>query len=213
MAFRLPSLLPQENKFSVLLSEMARQASACAKELDVFVKTDVLAERQRAALAISEYRSQAKKHAAQMTQALCQTFVTPFDREDIQEFSSLLYSVTKIIEKVKDRMEMHGLDLKKGDFIPQVDLIVETSNATLDLVSDLLAKRAGKEIERRVTTLYDIEHKGDLVLAELLVTLFNSDAKARELILHKDIYDMLEKVIDRYRDAGGVALQMALKYL
>ena len=54
--------------------------------------------------------------------------------------------------------------------------------------------------------------KGDLMLGELLVSLFNEGHTVRDLILRKDIYDMLEKVIDRYRDAAGVALRIVLKH-
>lgn len=213
MSFKLPSFLPQENKFNALLSSLTEEALTCATELEIFICTADEKERENASQTISKCRENAKVIAAHMTQALCQTFVTPFDREDIQDFSSLLYRIPKIIEKTKDRIEMYGLNLQKGDFIPQVQLIAETSKSTSTLVSELIAKRGGKQIQQRVTTLYDLEHKGDLVLSQLLVNLFNSDANPRELILHKDIYDLLEKVIDLYRDAGGVALRMALKYL
>ena len=43
-------------------------------------------------------------------------------------------------------------------------------------------------------------------------TIFTHENDMKELILRKDIYDMLEKVIDRYRDAAGVALQIVLKH-
>ncbi|HEY0901827.1 MAG TPA: hypothetical protein VGD95_06860, partial [Micavibrio sp.] len=60
--------------------------------------------------------------------------------------------------------------------------------------------------------LQELENKGDAILSELLVELFKGDNDARDLILRKDIYDMLEKVVDRYRDAASVALQIVLKH-
>lgn len=47
----------------------------------------------------------------------------------------------------------------------------------------------------------------------MLVSLFEDDSSdIRNLILRKDIYDMLEKVLDRYRDAAGIALQIVFKH-
>ena len=210
--FKLPSLLPKENKFCGILEQLAVQASACAHHLKTFVESAGEAERAKAAQAISNSRGQAKALAAAMTEELCRTFVTPFDREDIQDIASDLYKIPKTIEKVKDRMAMHGLAHDKGDFLRQIDLIVQEAEAMESMVRDLVAGRNGQQVQERIAFLYDLEHKGDAILGELLVSLFKGGGNARDLILRKDIYDMLEKIIDRYRDAAGVALQMVLKH-
>ena len=57
-----------------------------------------------------------------------------------------------------------------------------------------------------------MEAHGDEVLGQLLKNLFKGDRDVRDLILRKDVYDMLEKVLDRYRDASAVALQIVLKH-
>ena len=54
-----------------------------------------------------------------------------------------------------------------------------------------------------VDLLRELESKGDVILSELLATLFRDENDMKELILRKDIYDMLEKVVDRYRDAAA----------
>ena len=73
-------------------------------------------------------------------------------------------------------------------------------------------RQAKAQMKEKVATLQDMELKGDAILGELLVTLFNEGHSTRDLILRKDIYDMLEKVLDRYRDAADVALQIVLKH-
>lgn len=210
--FKFPSFLPKEGKFCVLLEQLAVQASACARHLKTFVESKNEAERNRAGQSISDSRAEAKKLAAEMTRELCRTFVTPFDREDIQDISSDLYKIPKTIEKVKDRMSMHGLALDKGDFSRQIELIVQESEAMEAMVRDLARGQNSQQVQDKVALLYDLEHKGDAILGELLVSLFKNSNDARDLILRKDIYDMLEKIIDRYRDAAGIALQMVLKH-
>jgi uncharacterized protein Yka (UPF0111/DUF47 family) len=143
---------------------------------------------------------------------LCRSYITPFDRDDIQDFAAALYKIPKIMEKVKERMDLHGLAGEGRDFLRQVDVIVEEASAMDDIVKNLIRKPDSRRVQDKVSVLYDLEHKGDSILGELLATLFDEHTEARDLILRKDIYDMLEKVIDRYRDAAGVALQIVLKH-
>jgi hypothetical protein len=81
-----------------------------------------------------------------------------------------------------------------------------------EIVEALTRKGAAKKIVEKVEELHALESSGDEVLGRLLHTLFTGKQDVRELILRKDIYDMLEKVLDRYRDASAVALQIVLKH-
>ena len=161
---------------------------------------------------ITNCRMQSKTVMNAMTDALCRSFITPFDREDIQNFSQNLYRIPKMIEKAIQRMELHGLAGAKTDFSRQVDLIIEEAKVMEDIVDDLIHKRNTKKVMERVTLLHDLEQKGDDVLQELLASLFTEERGVKDLLLRKDIYDMLEKVIDCYRNAAAVALQIVLKY-
>ena len=210
--FKLPNLMPKEDKFCVILEQLALQAGACAVHLKAFVEAPSEGSRNDSAIALSNARNEAKKLAADMTLQLCRTFVTPFDREDLQDIAADLYKIPKTIEKVKDRIAMHGIALDRGDFVRQINLIVEESEAMKDMVKELTHGKNTKQVQEKITLLYDLEQKGDEILSELLVTLFRDSTDPRDLILRKDIYDMLEKIIDRYRDAAGIALQMVLKH-
>ena len=82
-----------------------------------------------------------------------------------------------------------------------------------DMVRELTSGHSDSaRILQKVNVLHDLENKGDAALGELLSALFKNYTEARDLILRKDIYDMQEKVIDRYRDAAAVALQIVLKH-
>lgn len=202
------NFLPKENKFNELLKDLAAQAALCAHHLQNFVQTGDAG----AADAITVARNRAKDITSVMTRELCMTFVTPFDREDIQDISDNLYRIPKTIEKVKERLQMHDMGDKRDDFLPQIELIVREAEAMEAMVADLVSGHNGQKVQDKVALFYDLENKGDIILGELLKSLFDKNLDARELILRKDIYDMLEKIIDRYRDAAGVALQMVLKH-
>lgn len=211
--FKLPFLKPKDNKFCVLLEGLSTHARACAVHLKSFVESPDAAEQAKAGEAITAARRQSKELTAQITAELCRTYITPFDREDIQDIANDLYKIPKTIEKIKDRVSTHGISSVKGDFSRQIDVIVQEAEAMEEMVKELIKPgHDDKRIFAKARQLQELENKGDAILSELLVELFRNNTDARDLILRKDIYDMLEKVVDRYRDAAGVALQIVLKH-
>jgi uncharacterized protein Yka (UPF0111/DUF47 family) len=56
------------------------------------------------------------------------------------------------------------------------------------------------------------EGEADKVMVALIKDLYNGPYDAKELIILKDLYEMVEKVVDRCRDAGNVVVQIVLKY-
>jgi len=60
--------------------------------------------------------------------------------------------------------------------------------------------------------LQAIEGDADKLELEVLHDLFHGDYNAKHIIFLRDLYDLLEKVIDRCRDAGNIILQVVLKY-
>jgi hypothetical protein len=60
--------------------------------------------------------------------------------------------------------------------------------------------------------LQAIEGDADKLELQLLRELYHGDYSAKHVIFLRDLYELLEKVIDRCRDAGNVILQVVLKY-
>jgi uncharacterized protein Yka (UPF0111/DUF47 family) len=205
-------LMPREEKFYVLLEKLAVQARVSAHHLKSYIESKNIEEKSAAATALHECRTEAKKLSFEVTEQLCLTYITPFDREDIQDISADLYRITKLIEKVYERLSLHKMEVNRGDFSRQVNLIVQEASIMENMVHDLITGAGADKILKQADALRDLENEGDVVLSELLGELFRNTTEARELILRKDIYDLLEKVIDAYRDLAGIALQIVLKY-
>lgn len=204
-------LLPSEGKFYRYLEQLAAEAHTSAVHLKTFVENKDPRTRAEAGRAITSCRAQAKKLSSEVTQELCLTFVTPFDREDIQQFASYLYKITKTIEKVREYLDIHDMhDI--NDLPRQIDLILQEADAMTSMVQALIKGGKPQQIIEKATLLDGLENKGDAILSELLVNLMKDTKDVRRMILRKDVYDLLERVIDGYRDAAGIALQIALKH-
>lgn len=209
---KLLNFLPQEEKFDRMLRDLATEATTSVHYLQVLVMSHDPAEVEASGAAITKAKAQAKRVFEKMTAEVCRTFITPFDREDIQALGLELYHVPKMVEKIKDRILLHRLRPANGDFIRWVDIIERQSQAMGELIHCLTHNRRQRVIYKKHAALHELEDQGDTLLGELLAELFNRTDDARELILRKDTYEMLEDITDYYRDAANVALQIMLKH-
>lgn len=206
------SFFPKEDKFLKLLEELYTDVYCSAVHFKEFVEAGDEDQRRIAADKVMDARSRSKITSSTITAELCRSFITPFDREDVQDLGDILYKIPKIIEKAKDRLLMHEMTAESGDFLRQADLIVQEATVMKSLMEGLIRGKGGSEVIEKVTMLHDLEQKGDEVRNELILSLFKSDRDPKDIILRRDIYDMLEKVVDRFRDVAGVAMQIVLKH-
>lgn len=205
------SFFPKEDKFFNLLGKLSTDVHQSAVFFKEFIDSKTPTEMQAALAKVQTVRTQSKLTSSQISEELCRSFITPFDREDIQEISNILYKIPKIIEKVTERITMHEMSIVGGDFAHQAELIMQEATAMTKLMNALMSKGTEGVLES-VDLLKDLELKGDKVRNELIVALFKSNLDIKEIILRRDIYDMLEKVVDRFRDVATVALQIVLKH-
>ena len=207
--FSIQKFFGRDDKFFDLLESSADEARASvdllikmlrstdpAKQLDEFVLT----------------RRKEKRIAQQITEELCQTFVTPLEREDIEALSSALYKIPKTAEKFGERLLIGREHLHGVDFAPQVKLLEQSTETVVAMVRLL---RAGvnldkaKELNNR---LHYFEGEADKLMLQLLRELYTGKPDAVCAIIQRDLYELLEKVIDRCRDVGNVVFQITLKH-
>lgn len=207
------NFLPREDKFHKLLKDLENQANISARLMKNVVehRNDGEAIHQ-ASEGIYQAKKDAKKVMEVLTQEICRTLVTPFDREDIQHFASTLYGIPKMIAKITDRMITHDIHPFNGDFNKFADIIVREAEAMASVVQELSGKLNSKTVHAKAAILHELEDQGDVVLGQLIASSFHDITDTRELILRKDIYEMMEDVTDLYRDAANVALQIILKH-
>ena len=97
------------------------------------------------------------------------------------------------------------------DFSKQIGLLERATDIVLELVKSL---RKGMDLEK-VKDLNDklqfLEGEADKHMMSLYKDLFSGKHEPLQVIVLKDLYELLEKVIDRCRDAGNVIAHIALK--
>ena len=204
-------IFPRDEKFFQLLERLTEEVCAASGHLSTLLTAPDETLRTQANANISTTKANAKTVSLDLTKELCTSFVTPLDREDIQSISDDLYKIPKTIEKIAERIQLHHLSGDQSDFAPQAELIVQEAAAVRALMHDLIGKGDRTKIPARAALLHELEHKGDEIRSKLIGDLFISERDVRDLLIRRDIYDLMEKVVDRFRDVASTAVQTVLK--
>lgn len=205
------SLFKRDDSFFTLLEASAAEARNCAallKDVLPHLGGDASAQLD----AIRQSRRKHKKLTQEMTEKLCRTFITPLDREDIESLSSALHKLPKTIEKIAERMVLCPVKFTSDIVSKQISLLDQGTVEVVNMVGGLRKKVSIEGIQELQDKLQHIEGDGDKMLMDLLRQLYNGKVEPMEVIILKDLYELLERAIDRCRDAGNVVFQVVLKY-
>lgn len=206
--FSLQKALGKDDRFFNLLEASAVEARASAQALTNFFQTP---GSQRSLDAFAQSRRKEKEINAEIVESLATQVMTMFEREDVEALAKALYKIPKTVEKIGERL------LLAPEFLEGVDLskpVAMLERATSILHVMVVAMREGAplaDMKRHNAELQRIEGDVDKIMTELSRELYRIKTDVGRALFLKDLYDLLERVTDRCRDAGNVIIQIVLK--
>ena len=206
--FSLQTIFGQGNQFYTLLEEAAVAAHDSAKALHAMLRDG--SDRQPALDAFKLARLRERETSDKISQALVDSFITPIEREDIEALGSALYKIPKQIEKFADRFSLATQHLEHIDFAPRAAMLEQASGVVVEMVKQLrhLKLEPMKALNDKLRTL---ENEADRLMLELYRDIYSGKLDPLQMFLLKEFFEILEKAIDRCREAGVVAYEIVLK--
>ena len=156
-------------------------------------------------------RRKEKKISEQISNELVKTFITGLEREDIEALARGLYRIPKAAEKLAERLVMAGHHLDGIDFSKQADMMTKATEAIHEMVKQLRDMDDMEKMKTFNDRLQLVEIEADKYMNELLRDLYGGKYDAIRAIVVRDIYELMEKIVDRCHDAGNVVMQIVLK--
>lgn len=206
--FSLQRLLGKENLFFELLEASAQEARNSVQTL---VKLNKALDQAGTLDEFAAARRKEKQITRKISEAVYTTFVTALEREDIEELSYTLNKIPKTIEKFAERVLLAPDQVRGADFTQQIRLLEKATGVVLQMVRSLRHGVNLDEIKQLNDELQQVEGEADSAIVLLYKELFSGRHDAIKVIVLKDLYELLEKVVDRCRDAGNVISHIALK--
>lgn len=211
MVFGL-NLLPQDNKFFELLiqtSELSNKSIHLLKDLTI---EDDREKSFLLARDIELCKQKAKEVTYEITERLCRALVTPFDHEDIHRLSRSLYRILKIAEKTQERLVAFQLRPFQNDFFKLTSNMVEASDVVHDLVKSLKKLKNSRPIHDKCALIHNIETNTDQLLTLLTIDLYQYENDFKKILIRREVYDLMESIVDRHRDVANIILEVVLKH-
>jgi uncharacterized protein len=203
---RALSLVPRERRFYDLFEQQAATLVEAADLLEqALVEVADLPTRQRE---IKDLEHQGDDLTHEIVRVLYQTFVTPFDREDIYELAAGLDDILDYIEEVADTTNLYGITTIPG---PARELARLLAQAVVQLEQAIGRLESGKGGGEYVIEVHRLEDVGDSVSRRAIAELFSDQHPPLEVIKLKDLYTLLEDALDRCEDVANVLEGITIK--
>jgi uncharacterized protein Yka (UPF0111/DUF47 family) len=205
--FSLQTIFGQGKQFYALLDEAADAAHASTRALHEMLREP---GREPSLDAFKLARQRERDASAKISQALVESFITPIEREDIEALGSALYKIPKQVERFADRYVLARHRLDGIDFAPRAAMLEKAAAVVVEMVKELRHLRL-EPMKQLNDKLRVIETEADRLILELHRDIYSGRLDAGEMFLLKEFFEILEKAIDRCREAGVVAYEIALK--
>ena len=206
--FSLQRLLGKEDKFFDLLEASAQESRTSVQALIRFMKN------QDELKTLDEFvmsRRKEKKINDEISEALCTTFVTALEREDIEALSVALYKIPKTMEKIGERILLAPHLFKGVDLTRQISMMEKSTDTLVTMIQELRKNVNLENIRSLNDKLQVLEGEGDKLILEELKKLYSGNHDGIKVVFLKDVFELIEKVFDRCRDAGNVINHIVLK--
>ena len=141
-------------------------------------------------------------------QRLNQTFVTPFDREDIIALASGLDDIVDFIEEVADFLGLYRIEASTEQAEHMASVLHE---ATRQINGAIPRLRSLQDIHHYTVEVNRLENEGDRILRVAVAALFNDGIDPMVVIRWKDIYERLEDAIDATETAVNIMEGIIIK--
>jgi hypothetical protein len=195
--------------FYDLLEASAEEARLSVQALSTLLSQNA-GDRSLDALILS--RRKDKQITEKIDEALCRTFVSDLEREDVEALANAIYRIPKTVEKIAERVIIAPDRVQGVDFSKHLKMMQEAADTVVAIVQELRKKLHLERVKDHSTKLQFIEGEADKLMLDMLRDLYSGKHDAVSVIYLKDLYDLMEKVYDRCRDAGNVVSHIVLKY-
>lgn len=199
-------LVPRDVKFFHMFADMASNLGDGARLLKQILSDFKDVEVRVQQLKDIEHRGDEMTH--NVLTKLNQTFITPFDREDIYRLASSLDDVLDFVYAAGVRLTMYKITSAPPAAAKLAELIVRQSEQLLHAVIGL--DKQDKVLDYCVE-INRLENEADAIARSAIAEVFEKETNPISLIKLKELYEVLETATDKAEDAANVLEGVVLK--
>ncbi len=199
--------MPREEKYFGLFNRLASHLSQAAQiQQQLFNDFD---NRVEYANQIKQIEHVCDELTHDIVRRLNKTFITPIDREDIHALATGLDDVVDAIDTTARRVVLYHLENPSEHARQMSDVLVRLVVKLEDAVNGLEA--GGERVLQDCVAIHTLESEADAYHHEAVGKLFSIETDPIYIIKMKEIYEKMERTIDRCEDLANVLEAIVLK--
>lgn len=211
IAKALSFLTPKEKKFYPMFEESAENLVKGAVLLNKYFLVSDKTEKEKILASIKEHEKAGDDITHKLYDELNKTFITPFDREDINKLNGSLDDVMDMINSFGQKVRNHPPKTESKYFLELSELILQATREIKTAIMELKNLKNPGKIMNACIRINEIENQADDIYHLALSDLFQNEKDAIELIKIKDMLTSLEKATDMAEDVSDVIKAIIVK--
>jgi predicted phosphate transport protein (TIGR00153 family) len=144
-------------------------------------------------------------------QEVSTTFITPFDREDIQHLAGALDDIIDYIHGSAKRIELYKVEEIHPAMLKLADLILESAIEINAAVSSLRNMKHIIKTREALVKINSLENHADDIFDNAVARLFEDEKDAIQIIKIKEVLSALETATDKCEDVANVLESIIVK--
>lgn len=202
----------KEKKFYPLYIKQAEITEKAAGLLVELLKEDSYEKRKELGKEIKKNESEGDKVAYAIFDELYKTFVTPFDRADIQQLASRVETFLDFIHDAAKKIVIYHPRSIDKVWIEIGESILEDAKILSGIMKELeFLSGKSKFLMQKCERIKEIEHEVDDLFECYMSNLFEVEKNAIELIKYKNIVQNLEDATDKAKEIGDCVKTIIVK--
>ncbi|RYC30313.1 DUF47 domain-containing protein [Lichenibacterium minor] len=207
------ALMPKEDRFFELFDRHAATLVEGARALKGLLEGGDGVS--RCAKAIAQHEEAADEITREALNAVRRTFITPFDRSDIQDLVTTLDDTIDQMHKTAKAAQLFEVTQFEAPMREMGGIILEAATITNEAVPLLRAiGQNAARLNALTEQVIQLEGRADDVHNRGIKALYlASSSDPMAFIVGSDIYDHLEKVMDRFEDVANRISSILVEHL
>jgi uncharacterized protein len=200
-------LVPCDDGFFPLFDQAAANLAEGARLLRDLL--DDFEELHTKHAAIKDCERKGDELTTRILRRLDQSFVAPFDREDIHALTEQMDDVLDDIQAVSELLLLHDVDEPLEEVRELGDVLVKAAEANVALIGKLSKLRG---IDSELQAVDRLESEADRIYRRSVAHLFSGDFNAFDVLRWKDIVEAIEESVNGLEKIGDIVESIALKH-
>jgi predicted phosphate transport protein (TIGR00153 family) len=139
------------------------------------------------------------------------SFITPFDREDINMLVRELDHIADGMDNAAARFELYDIDDMRPEAIQMSNLTLRACEELKDLFDHFENFKKDPVVREKMHTVGTIEDEGDAVSRQGLANIFREQTDAIEVLKWKSLIDTMESTVDSCKGVANVVRSVLMK--